>query len=194
MMDMPARVREADLEYYAGRTDIKGPAMTWAMHAIGYMELASREINPIKHSALLLKANINFDRAFFNANQPIANPFHVWSEGPVAGCDHFITGAGGFLQAALYGLPGARVKADRLDLNPTLLKGMTSVKVRGIHYRDAIFDVTYDAKQITLAVSSGAITVADSSGSSSVVNTGETKTFGIGNVAVTSASLSEILV
>jgi len=39
MMNMSAAERRADLEYYAPRTDPGGPAMTWGMHAVGYLEL-----------------------------------------------------------------------------------------------------------------------------------------------------------
>ena len=36
---MTASRRRNDLEYYGQRTDPDGPAMTWGMHAVGYMEL-----------------------------------------------------------------------------------------------------------------------------------------------------------
>lgn len=38
-MDMTADVQRADLEYYSERTDHNGPAMTWGMHAIGFLDL-----------------------------------------------------------------------------------------------------------------------------------------------------------
>ena len=38
-VEMPPKVREQDLRYYGERTDANGPAMTWGMHAIGYLQL-----------------------------------------------------------------------------------------------------------------------------------------------------------
>jgi protein-glucosylgalactosylhydroxylysine glucosidase len=38
-LEMPEDVRRNDLEYYSARTDVHGPAMTWGMHSIGYLDL-----------------------------------------------------------------------------------------------------------------------------------------------------------
>merc|ERR1711972_139911 len=119
-MNMSATVRKADLEYYAPRTDENGPAMTWAMHAVGYMELGDAAL-----------AASNFNRSFANAQ----SPFLVWTETPTGGAVNFLTGAGGFLQGALFGLTGMRIWKTHLAVNPTFVEGMTKVKARGIHYR-----------------------------------------------------------
>ncbi|RYG62688.1 glycoside hydrolase family 65 protein, partial [archaeon] len=65
-LDMPANVQLSDLEYYSSRTDPKGPAMTWGMHCIGYLDLQQ------------------FDRAaqFFNMSfqDNMHAPLMVWTE------------------------------------------------------------------------------------------------------------------
>ena len=58
-------VHRADLDYYASRTALDGPAMTWGMFSIGYLDLGE------------------FDLAASYFNQSFANvktPFQVWSE------------------------------------------------------------------------------------------------------------------
>lgn len=76
MMNMSRQTRQADLEYYATRTDPGGPAMTWGMHAVGYLELDEPG-----------KVAVNFNRSFANA-QP---PFLVWTETPTGGTTNFLT-------------------------------------------------------------------------------------------------------
>ena len=84
-------MRANDLRYYAERTDPNGPAMTWAMFAVGF-----------KDAGNATAAAANFARGHANQQQP----FEVWTETPTGGTVNFITGAGGFLQSVVSG--GAR--------------------------------------------------------------------------------------
>lgn len=68
-----------DLEYYGQHTDNGGPAMTWAMFAIGYIQLG------LKYE---LKAAQMFNKSFANVH----GPFGVWMETPGGGTANFITG------------------------------------------------------------------------------------------------------
>lgn len=131
MMQMPADVREADLDYYASRTDPGGPAMTWAMHAIGYIELGNLEL-----------ANPKFNRSFAN----VQAPFNVWTETPSGGTTNFVTGAGGFLQGITFGLFGLRADSKKLAVQPSLLQGMSFIKLRGLHYLGNVLDIEYSAR------------------------------------------------
>merc|ERR1711972_550554 len=115
---MPSTARRADLEYYAERTDANGPAMTWGMHAVGFLEVGD-----------FAQAASFFNRSFANAQEP----FCVWTETPSGGAVNFLTGIGGFLQTALFGLTGLRIWPDHLALNPVLMEGTTSLVVRGVH-------------------------------------------------------------
>jgi len=45
-------------------------------------------------------------------------PYNVWTESPHGGTINFITGAGGFLQSAIFGTSGLRLHSDHLTFNP----------------------------------------------------------------------------
>lgn len=79
MMKMDPDVRENDLVYYSQRTDSNGPAMTWSMHTIAYLELGQ-----------IGKGNLIFPKSYAN----IQPPFDVWRETPTGGAVNFLTGAG----------------------------------------------------------------------------------------------------
>ena len=64
------------------------------LHQVGHLQLDG---NTPAAAAL-------FNRSFANV-QP---PFAVWTETPTGGATNFLTGAGGFLQAAMMGYPGLR--------------------------------------------------------------------------------------
>uniref|UniRef100_A0A8B9GM55 Protein-glucosylgalactosylhydroxylysine glucosidase n=1 Tax=Astyanax mexicanus TaxID=7994 RepID=A0A8B9GM55_ASTMX len=93
-VSMSPEVRRNDLEWYAAVTDPNGPAMTWGMFAVGWLELGEAE-----------KAQQLIEKCFKN----IQGPFQVWSESSDgSGAVNFLTGMGGFLQAMLFGYTGFR--------------------------------------------------------------------------------------
>lgn len=130
MMDgLTPEQRRADLDYYAERTFRGGPAMSFSMYAIGYLE----------PPANLDKAVASFHEAYRN----VKGPFHVWTEGRGGqGASNFITGAGGFLQAVLNGFLGVRVTEHTMFLAPRLMQDTTRLSVIGLYYRGHRFDVT----------------------------------------------------
>jgi protein-glucosylgalactosylhydroxylysine glucosidase len=65
-MDMPDEVRKADLEYYSARTDLNGPAMTWGMHSIGFLDLHD-DLNAAKYFNMSFQDNMH-------------EPLQVWTE------------------------------------------------------------------------------------------------------------------
>ena len=85
----------------------------------------------------------NFNRSFANVQAPWA----VWTETPTGGATNFLTGAGGFLQAALFGFPGLRlVSSGGADAAltfrfPTLVPGSPVLRLRGLCWRGGAFDV-----------------------------------------------------
>lgn len=110
----------ANLHYYANRTASNGPAMTWSLFSIGYLD-----------AGLRTSAQSNFERGYANA-QP---PFYVWTETPTGGCVNFITGAGGFLQSVLFGYGGIRLTGHALVVAPPEPPGLvTELVLRGVHY------------------------------------------------------------
>ncbi|KAL8170086.1 UNVERIFIED_CONTAM: hypothetical protein K2H54_063000 [Gekko kuhli] len=93
---MDSEVRRNDLEMYEPVTDPTGPAMTWSMFAVGWLELK----DPKRAQQLLSKCFSN-----------ITEPFKIWVENADgSGAVNFLTGMGGFLQAILYGYTGFRCK------------------------------------------------------------------------------------
>ena len=50
------------------------------------------------------------------------------------GAVNFITGAGGFLQAVLFGYGGFRFRDNHLEFNPTLPPTCTKLTITGVHY------------------------------------------------------------
>jgi trehalose/maltose hydrolase-like predicted phosphorylase len=138
--NMTPEVRANDLAAYGGKnTDPGGPAMTWGMFAIGYIELGP---------AFAQEAAGNFNRSFAN----VRPPFDVWTETPGGGCPNFLTGAGGFLQTAFNGYPGLRVNLTHATFhNPRLPEGATRVALRSFAYLGNRVTVAYD--ESTIAVS-----------------------------------------
>jgi protein-glucosylgalactosylhydroxylysine glucosidase len=130
-MYMTDAVRKNDLDYYAARTSPSGPAMTWGMYFIGYLDIGELDL-----------AHSYFNRSYAN----IQKPFGVWTETPQGGTINFITGAGGFLQTMIYGWPGLRIESDSLVLHPKQLpEHVTDLKLRHVTYGRFHFDVFVDS-------------------------------------------------
>lgn len=137
MMDMDTTVRMNDLLYYSERTDSQGPAMTYSMHAIAWIELGD-----------IANATQPFKQSYAN----IQPPFNVWSETPTGGTSNFITGAGGFLQGLWAGWGGVRLGDSGVTFKPVLPPTLTSIKYRGMHYLGSTVDISFDSDQICYTV------------------------------------------
>ncbi|KAM7414708.1 hypothetical protein PAMA_019493 [Pampus argenteus] len=119
-LPMSPEVRRNDLEVYEPVTDPQGPAMTWGMFAIGWLELGEAE-----------KAQHLIEKCFKN----IQGPFQVWSESSDgSGAVNFLTGMGGFLQAVVFGYTGIRVQKDCLAFSPLLPNDISELCIRGVNY------------------------------------------------------------
>lgn len=139
-MQMDPQVQLSDLEYYSKLTDIAGPAMTWGVHATGYLRAGKRDI-----------AASNFDQSFANVRWP----FYVWSETPFGGATNFITGAGGFLQTVIFGYTGVRIEKDYLEIGPTLPEDTKYAKLHGLHYHGSTITVSFDDQWTTVELDGG---------------------------------------
>lgn len=119
-LPMSQEVRRNDLEVYEPVTDPNGPAMTWGMFAIGWLELGEAE-----------RAHLLLEKCFKN----IQGPFQVWSESSDgSGAVNFLTGMGGFLQAVLFGFTGFRVQKGCLAFSPLLPNEVSELCIRGVNY------------------------------------------------------------
>ncbi|KAG8515713.1 Protein-glucosylgalactosylhydroxylysine glucosidase [Galemys pyrenaicus] len=160
------RVRRNNLEVYESVTSPRGPAMTWSMFAVGWLELGE----PARARALL-------DRSFANVSEPFKVSLaalaswsgagrggagrgpqglrcsQVWTENADgSGAVNFLTGMGGFLQAALFGVTGFRITQDGLTFDPVCPEGVSGVSVWGVSYLGNKLDFSLAAGSLTLEV------------------------------------------
>jgi hypothetical protein len=143
-----------DLDFYSALTGVAGgdgericPFFTGnSAYGIAYLALGNRSA-----------ADYQFELGFLHQTPE----FNVWTEyTPEAGYGHlnFVTGAGGWLQALLYGYPGLRLPPTGGALRfatpaPTLPPGgITRVKLRGLHLLGTAFDLTYDDALVCVAL------------------------------------------
>jgi len=133
-----------DLIYYDTVTNPGGPAMTWALFAMGWLDIGDHD------RALAL-----FRRGYANARPP----FQVWTENADGtGCISFLTGAGGFLQSVINGYLGVRLGAKSLTLQPVAAPlNSTALAIRGLHWHGRRLKLRIDARgDATVEVLSGA--------------------------------------
>ncbi|KAK7117244.1 hypothetical protein R3I94_022717 [Phoxinus phoxinus] len=137
-LPMTPEVRRNDLETYEAVTDPLGPAMTWGMFALGWLELGEAE-----------KAQKLLQKCFKN----IQKPFQVWSESADgSGCVNFLTGMGGFLQALLFGYTGFRVQKEHLAFAPLLPRDIDALSVRGVSYLGNKMDWLVKSAEVSVSV------------------------------------------
>ncbi|NWH39629.1 PGGHG glucosidase, partial [Chloropsis hardwickii] len=138
MHPMSAEVRRNDLEMYEPVTDPAGPAMTWSMFAVGWLELKE-----------LQRARSQLEKCFSN----ITEPFKVWVENSDgSGAVNFLTGMGGFLQVILFGFTGFRITRSSLLFDPAFPDDITKLKVSSISYLGNKLEVTITREEIRMEV------------------------------------------
>jgi protein-glucosylgalactosylhydroxylysine glucosidase len=120
-------VARRNLEYYAGRTDAGGPAMTWGVYAAGFLALGEAGL-AAKYFA---KSHAGNSRA----------PFFVWTETPTGGTTNFITGAGGFLGGIAFGYGGVHYTRDAMLFAPTPPPGARELRLFGVRFRGSVLDI-----------------------------------------------------
>ena len=136
-MNMSSSTRRNDLVVYNRTTTASGPAMTWAMFAIGYLDIGDEAT-----------AHAFFTRGYANA---LNGAFGVWQETPHGGAVNFLTGAGGFLQSVIFGYGGLRLSDDALVLHPPQPPGnATSVGLHGVDYLGVPLAITTTKDEVTV--------------------------------------------
>ncbi|XP_069480190.1 protein-glucosylgalactosylhydroxylysine glucosidase isoform X2 [Ambystoma mexicanum] len=137
---MSPEVRKNDLELYEPVTDPEGPAMTWSMFAVGWLEL--KEIQ---------RAQSQLQKCFAN----ISEPFKIWTESADgSGAVNFLTGMGGFLQAVLFGYTGFRLSKSCLNFDPACPEEIGTLKVTGVYYLGNKLNFTFGPEKITVELTS----------------------------------------
>ncbi|XP_013098590.2 protein-glucosylgalactosylhydroxylysine glucosidase [Stomoxys calcitrans] len=134
--DMHNSTRYNDLLTYENVTRKSGPAMTWSMFAINFLDVGDKK-----------KAIQFFTRGYEEYVHP---EFKVWSETKIGlqGSANFLTGIGGFLQSIINGFAGIRFYLDTnsnttqmLIRGPTLLPDTSDFKVKGIKFANSTFSL-----------------------------------------------------
>ncbi|KAK2866874.1 hypothetical protein Q8A67_024991 [Cirrhinus molitorella] len=137
-MPMTPEIRRNDLEMYEAITDPLGPAMTWGMFALGWLELGEAE-----RAQILLK----------KCYQNIQKPFQVWTEtSSGTGCVNFVTGMGGFLQVVMFGYTGFRVHKEHLAFAPLLPQEVSALSVKGVSYLGNKMDWSINNTEVSVSV------------------------------------------
>ena len=128
---LTSRSIKADLDYYAARTDERGPCMSNSMFCIGYLSIGEKSTAQ--------------DYLFSSFTKNVHSPWKVWSEvqNEVQNTN-FISGGGGFLQAVVYGYTGLRIRKDRLEFSPQMIPFAQGWTIRKLQYKDARFSLTLE--------------------------------------------------
>ncbi|MDY3979183.1 MAG: glycoside hydrolase family 65 protein [Tidjanibacter sp.] len=109
-----------DLEYYDSKIDqVNGPAMTYSIFAVEYARLGMAD-----------RAEEMFRKAYRPNMRP---PFGVFAETPASNNPYFVTGAGGLLQAVLFGFGGLEITDKGVEqLSPILPSSWRSLTIKGV--------------------------------------------------------------
>ncbi|NXA41072.1 PGGHG glucosidase, partial [Eudromia elegans] len=143
MHPMSPDVRRNDLEMYEPVTVPDGPAMTWSMFAVGWLEL--KEVQ---------RAQSQLNKCFSN----ITEPFKVWVENSDgSGAVNFLTGMGGFLQAVLFGYTGFRITRTSLRFDPAFPNDINKLKVTGVSYMGNKLKFTITKEKVKIKVMKSAL-------------------------------------
>lgn len=141
LFPMNDSTRRNDLNFYVSVTRKSGPAMTYSMFAINYLDIGD-----------LKDANEMLDRSY---KPYIRGPFNVWNE-VVEGEDgavNFITGAGGFLQVIFNGFFGIRINLHFLEIkNPRLPSICRKIHINGISYLNSKLAISVKTNEAEFTV------------------------------------------
>ena len=108
-----------DLAYYEDKINKNGPAMSHSILSVLYSRLGNAE-----------KAYKLFKRSYIPNKRP---PFGVLSESAHSNNPYFVTGAGGMLQAVLFGFAGLELTDNGIkQLRPILPKEWISLTIKGV--------------------------------------------------------------
>lgn len=137
------------MRYYSKVTRSNGPAMTWAIHTIGHLDLGQFK---------------EAERMFFKSyKQYMRAPFNVWSENGDGsdGAGNFITGAGGFLQSIINGYAGVRLRQGELVITkPLVLPRTTRLYIPEINYMGVKFYLDIKENNVRIGFKQGSNMVA----------------------------------
>ncbi len=141
---MASGVGLGDLNYYAPRTDLQGPAMTDAIHSIDASTL----------NAAGCSAYTYMLRSYEPFLRPPYDQFAETRTGPNTGFN-FLTGVGGFLQVFENGYSGLRFGTNTIQLDPSLSSQLPGVTLNSMHWHGRTFTVAIGLRSTRVSVASG---------------------------------------
>jgi trehalose/maltose hydrolase-like predicted phosphorylase len=133
-----------DLNYYAPRTDLQGPAMTDAIHSIDASALNAPGCSAYTY---MLRSYEPFLR-------PPYDQFAETRTGPNTGFN-FLTGIGGFLQVFEYGYSGLRFTPTALQLDPSLSPQLSGVALNNLQWQGRTFTVAIGPQSTKVNLTAG---------------------------------------
>lgn len=120
-----------DLDYYEPKFAKEGPAMGYSVLAVLFARLGESE-----------KAFSLFKRAYQPNKRP---PFGALAESAVSNNPYFATGAGGLLQAVLFGFGGLHFTENGIkQVNPCLPKSWKKLTLKGVGPAKLTFEINQD--------------------------------------------------
>ena len=159
---MASGVGLSDLNYYAPRTDLQGPAMTDAIHSIDASALNAPGCSAYTY---MLRSYEPFLR-------PPYDQFAETRTGPNTGFN-FLTGVGGFLQVFENGYSGLRFETNAIQLDPSLSPQLPGVTLRNMHWHGRTFTVAIGPRSTRVSVASGgALPIQTPAGNQTVASGG----------------------
>jgi trehalose/maltose hydrolase-like predicted phosphorylase len=150
-----------DLNYYAPRTDLQGPAMTDAIHSIDASALNAPGCSAYTY---MLRSYEPFLRA----------PYDQFAEtrtGPNTGFN-FLTGIGGFMQVFEYGYSGLRFGTNAIQLDPSLSPQLQGVTLNNLHWQGRTFTLAIGPQSTKVSVSGGSLPIQTPAGNQTVATGG----------------------
>ena len=114
--------------------------MTAGHYVIAWLERPHRDLS-------------NASQWFARGREKNYAPWRIWSEHDRndGGAVNFITAGGMFLQSLVFGYGGVRFTDKGVSMEPLLPPGATAMKLRGLNYAGAEFDVLIDEGGSTFA-------------------------------------------
>ena len=136
-----------DLDFYARAQSPDGPAMTWAMFAIGALDLSPRGCASYTY---FIYASQPYLRApFYQFSEQIVD--NIYANGDTNPAFTFLTGHGGLLQVPTHGFTGYRPRIDAFYLDPSIPPQLQDgIIVKGMKHHSASFDVHVSPHNTTI--------------------------------------------
>ena len=162
---MASGVGLSDLNYYAPRTDLQGPAMTDAIHSIDASALNAPGCSAYTY---MLRSYEPFLRAPYDQ-------FAETRSGPNTGFN-FLTGVGGFLQVFEYGYSGLRFTPTAIQLDPSLSPQLQGITLNNLQWHGRVFTITIGPQTTRVQLTSGSALPVQSPAGQSTVAPGQSMT------------------